>query len=88
MKVQLVTQTQTHGEAVRALGKYKPIISFRKDKPSFSQGGTSAGESYIMTSAHSFSSGQVVKYGDNYFKVTNVLNSMAYIYQYRLQVEN
>lgn len=88
MKVQLVTQTQTHGEAVRTLGNYKPIISFRKNRPAYVQGGTVGGDSYTMTSAHAFSSGQIVKYGDNYYKVTNVLNSMAYIYQYRLEVEN
>lgn len=88
MKVQLITQTQTHGEAVRTAGNYKPIISFRKNRPAFTQGGTVGGDSYTMTSAHSFSAGQVVKYGGNYYKVTRVINSMAYIYQYQLEVQN
>jgi len=88
MKVQLFTQTTTHGESTRVAGKFKPVISFRKNRPASTSGGSVGGDSYTMTSAHNFSVGQIVKYGDNFYKVTNQLNSLAYIYQYRLEVSN
>jgi hypothetical protein len=86
MKVYLVTQTLSHGTATRVVGKGKPVISFRRSRSAETKGGTSGSDSYIMTTVHEFNAGQIVKYGDKFFKVSGMLTGMAYINQYRLEV--
>lgn len=87
MKVQLFTQTMSHGESTRTAGNYKPILTFRKDRvQSNAQGASYGGNDYIMTSAHSFDVGQIVKYGGQFYRVRSIINALAYVYQYKLEV--
>lgn len=89
MKVQLFTESMAHGAATRTAGKYKPIISFRKNRPlSQNQAANYGGDTYTITTAHEFSVGNIFKFGGKYYKIKAALNSMAYIYQYTAEVKN
>lgn len=89
MTVTLYTESMAHGVKTRTKGKTKNIISFRKNRGNVSnQSGNYPGDAYTMTSCVSFSVGQVIKYGENFYKVTRSLSSLAYVYQYQLEVQN
>lgn len=89
MKVQLYTETLSAGVAVRVAGAFRSAISFRKMRgTSRKEAAEYGGDAYILTSAKDFQTGQIFKYGAQYYRIKSQLNSLAYLYQYIAEVAN
>lgn len=89
MKVQLYTESLAAGAAVRTAGKYVSVISFRKMRGTGSKEAAQyGGNTYLLTSAKDFTTGQIFKHGAQYYRIKSQLNSLAYLNQYSAEVVN